>query len=190
MKKNALKIGTLIRDHDKIGVVTKVIEVGQLNAKVPIISWRANYEITYTDGTTLLVSCKALDAMIHNGVVEIYYPPAGFSLPLLNTSSYEMELQTISIDKNISKSQAVLYYLFIDEQLLCAWWDYLDAWEKIKDDELSESTEFRKKVMETMKVVEYWENILDQLKQIITYEDIEDYIREHPEIKKSYLFMR
>ena len=47
MKKDVLKVGTLIKDHDKIGVITKVIEVGQLNTKVPIISWRANYEITY-----------------------------------------------------------------------------------------------------------------------------------------------
>ena len=85
MKKSALKIGTLIRDHDKIGIITKVIEVGQLNSKVPIISWRANYEITYTDGTTLLVSCKALDAMIYNGVVEVYDPAT--LLPLSYTPS-------------------------------------------------------------------------------------------------------
>ena len=81
MKKDALKIGTLIKDHDRIGIITKVIEVGQLNAKVPIISWRANYEITYTDGTTLLLSCKALDAMIVNGVVEVYYPTTSLSTP-------------------------------------------------------------------------------------------------------------
>ena len=87
MKKNALKIGTLIRDHERIGVVTKVIEVGQLDAKVPIISWRANYEITYTDGTTLLLSCKALEAMIENGVVEIYYPT---TTPLPHSSSSNM----------------------------------------------------------------------------------------------------
>jgi len=74
MKKDVLKVGTLIKDHNKIGVITKVIEVGKLDAKVPIISWRANYEITYTDGTTLLLSCKALDSMITNGVVEVYYP--------------------------------------------------------------------------------------------------------------------
>ena len=85
MKKDALKIGSLIKDHDRIGIITKVIEVGQLNAKVPIISWRANYEITYTDGTTLLLSCKALDAMIDNGVVEVYYPTT--LLPLDLTSS-------------------------------------------------------------------------------------------------------
>tara|TARA_A100001515_G_C4547144_1_gene202201 strand:+ start:158 stop:421 length:264 start_codon:yes stop_codon:yes gene_type:complete len=76
-----LKIGTLIKDHDRIGIITKVIEVGQLNAKVPIISWRANYEITYTDGTTLLLSCKALDAMIVNGVVEVYYPTPSITTP-------------------------------------------------------------------------------------------------------------
>ena len=87
MKKDALKVGTLIKDHDRIGVITKVVEVGQLNTKVPIISWRANYEITYTDGTTLLLSCKALEAMIDNGVVDVYYPttplpPFDFSPPL------------------------------------------------------------------------------------------------------------
>ena len=87
MKKNALKIGTLIRDHDRIGVITKVVEVGELDAKVPIIAWRANYEITYTDGTTLLVSCKALDAMIHNGVVEIYEPSTALPLSSVQTGS-------------------------------------------------------------------------------------------------------
>jgi hypothetical protein len=82
MKKNALKVGTLIRDHNRIGVISKVVEVGQLDTNVPIISWRANYEITYTDGTTLLISCRALDNMVDNGVVEIYHP----TTPLLSSS--------------------------------------------------------------------------------------------------------
>ena len=34
MKKDALKVGTLIKDHDRIGIITKVVEVGQLNTKV------------------------------------------------------------------------------------------------------------------------------------------------------------
>ena len=87
MKKNALQIGTLIKDNNKIGIITKVIEVGQLNAKVPIISWRANYEITYTDGTTLLLSCKALEAMIANNVVEVYEPSTTLPLPSIQTGS-------------------------------------------------------------------------------------------------------
>jgi hypothetical protein len=89
MKKDVLKVGTLIRDHNRIGVISKVVEVGQLDTKVPIISWRANYEITYTDGTTLLLSCKALENMIKNGVVEIYTPTT--TLPLSPTGSYTIE---------------------------------------------------------------------------------------------------
>ena len=73
---------------------------------------------------------------------------------------------------------------------MCAWWDYLDAWEEVKDSNLAESSEFRGKVMQTMAIVEYWEDILDELKKIVTYQDIEDYVSEHPEIKKSYLFIR
>ena len=86
MKKDVLKVGTLIKDHDRIGVISKVIEVGQLNAKVPIISWRANYEIAYTDGTTLLISCKALENMIRNGVVEVYYSPTTLPSSVTNSS--------------------------------------------------------------------------------------------------------
>lgn len=101
-----------------------------------------------------------------------------------------MKLENKPISKNMSKEQAILYYLFIDDQLMCAWWDYLDAWEQVKDNNLTEDIKFTEKVMQTMTVVDYWEHILDQLKEIVSYQDIEDYIREHPEIKKSYLFMR
>ena len=101
-----------------------------------------------------------------------------------------MKLEPQSINKNMTKEQAIVYYLFIDDQLMCAWWDYLDAWEEVKECNLAESSEFRTKVMETMSVVEYWEDILDELKKIVTYQDIEDYVSEHPEIKKSYLFVR
>ena len=90
----------------------------------------------------------------------------------------------------MSKEAMILYYLFIDEQLLCAWWDYLDIWDRTHDDQIVENSEYREKIMQTMEVVEYWEDILDDLKKHITYEDIEDYVRDNPNVKKSYLFMR
>jgi len=101
-----------------------------------------------------------------------------------------MNLSKPLIDSNMNKEQAILYYLFIDDQLLCAWWDYLDVWHEIKEEQVAESSEFRDKMMQTMSAVEYWEDILDQLKKIITYEDIENYIRENPNVTKSYLFVR
>jgi hypothetical protein len=95
------------------------------------------------------------------------------------------------IDPNkMSKEAMILYYLFIDEQLLCAWWDYLDVWHDTKEAKIAESSEFREKIMQTMDIVEYWEQILDELKKYISYQDIENYIKEHPDIKKSYLFVR
>ena len=71
MKKDVLKVGTLLTDNGKMGIISKVVEIGQLRPEVPIVSWRANYEITYVDGTTLLLSCKALEAMVKNGVVVL-----------------------------------------------------------------------------------------------------------------------
>jgi len=101
-----------------------------------------------------------------------------------------MDLKKPTINQNLTKEQAVLYYLFIDEQLMCAWWDYLDVWEEVKDSSLAESSEYRQRVMQTMSAVEYWEEILDQLKKIVSYSDIEDYIDDHPNVTKSYLFSR
>ena len=72
MKRNALKVGTLINDHGKIGIISNVIEVGELDPKIPIISWRANYEITYADGTKLILSCYSLEQMITNKKIVVY----------------------------------------------------------------------------------------------------------------------
>lgn len=101
-----------------------------------------------------------------------------------------MELKKPKINKNLTKEQAILYYLFVDDQLMCAWWDYLDVWEEVRESNLSESSEYRNKVMQTMSAVEYWEEILDQLKDVISYEDIEDYVSANPNVTKSYLFSR
>ena len=90
----------------------------------------------------------------------------------------------------MTKEQMIHYYLFVDEQLLCAWWDYLDYWNKIKDKEDFEDSEIRTKMDETMEAVDYWENILDQLKKKVSYEDIEDFLTDNPQIKKNFLFIR
>ena len=101
-------------------------------------------------------------------------------------------MKKIVINKNLTKEQAILYYLFVDDQLLCAWWDYLEYWDDYKKvtNEIYDDPDFVEKMNETMEAVEYWEDILDQLKKTITYEDIENYIASNPQIKKNYLFMR
>ena len=103
-----------------------------------------------------------------------------------------MQLKKTKINtETMSKEAMILYYLFIDEQLLCAWWDYLDYWHEQTDaDEDPVSEEFMKKLENTMEYVEYWEDLLDQLKVHISFQDIEDFLRANPHIKKSFLFIR
>jgi len=87
MKKDVLKVGTLINDNGKIGIISRVIEVGELKPTVAYISWRANYEIMYADGTKLIIGCRALEQMIYNGVVELYSSTT--PLPFLNNLQEE-----------------------------------------------------------------------------------------------------
>ena len=44
-----------------------------------------------------------------------------------------MKLPKIKINKQMTKEQAILYYLFVDDQLTCAWWDYLEEWQDFKE---------------------------------------------------------
>ena len=81
-----LKIGTLISDNDKLGVVTKVIEMGTLDVAVDIINWRANYEIHYIDGIVSILGCKTVERLIDEGKIKIVYTPP---TPLPPSSSSE-----------------------------------------------------------------------------------------------------
>ena len=66
-----IKVGTLIRDMGKIGVITKVIQSGSLNVEHPIIKWRINYEIYYDDGSFPIMGSATLSRLIKNGDIEI-----------------------------------------------------------------------------------------------------------------------
>ena len=70
-----LKIGTLINDNDKLGVVTKVIEMGTLDVAIDIINWRANYEIHYIDGIVSILGCKTVERLIEEGKIQIIFTP-------------------------------------------------------------------------------------------------------------------
>lgn len=94
MKK--LEVGTLINDNDKIGVVTKVIEVGTLDVEVDIIKWRANYEIHYVDGIISVLGCATVERLIDEGKIEIVYRP---TTPLPPSSSKDIMLDVIHMQK-------------------------------------------------------------------------------------------
>ena len=66
-----LKVGTLIVDHNKIGVITKVITSGTLNTDCDIINWRNNYEVYYNDGSFSIIGEATLHRLIKCGEVKI-----------------------------------------------------------------------------------------------------------------------
>ena len=66
-----IKVGTLVKDMGKLGVITKVIQSGSLNVENPIIKWRLNYEIYYSDGTLSIIGGDILQRLIQKGDIEL-----------------------------------------------------------------------------------------------------------------------
>ena len=65
------KVGTLIWDMGKIGVICRLIETGKLNTINAIVNWRFNYEIYYVDGTITVMGHDTLERLIHGGTVYL-----------------------------------------------------------------------------------------------------------------------
>ena len=66
-----LKVGTLLEDMGKMGIITKVITSGTLKTDNEIIKWRNNYEIFYADGTIAILGEATLHRLIDKGDVKI-----------------------------------------------------------------------------------------------------------------------
>jgi hypothetical protein len=66
-----LKVGTLILDNSKVGVVTKVITSGTLHTEYDLIKWRNNYEIYYDDGTFSIIGEATLHRLIIRGDIKL-----------------------------------------------------------------------------------------------------------------------
>jgi MOSC domain-containing protein YiiM len=66
-----LKVGTLIEDMGKMGVISKVLTSGTLEVDNDLIKWRNNYEIYYADGTVSILGESTLHRLIEKGDIKI-----------------------------------------------------------------------------------------------------------------------
>ena len=66
-----LKVGTLIEDNGKIGVIARVIRMGKMDFENDILSWRDNYEIHYLDGTITVIGVKAFSRLVEDEKIKI-----------------------------------------------------------------------------------------------------------------------
>jgi MOSC domain-containing protein YiiM len=66
-----LKVGTLIEDMGKMGVISKVLTSGTLEVDNDLIKWRNNYEIYYSDGTVSILGETTLHRLIEKGDIIV-----------------------------------------------------------------------------------------------------------------------
>jgi hypothetical protein len=64
------KIGTLLKDKDRIGIIFREIKSGTWTEE-PLFNWRTNYEIYYEDGSICIMGSETLERLIQNGRVEL-----------------------------------------------------------------------------------------------------------------------
>jgi len=64
------KIGTLIRDGDKIGIIYREIKSGTWTEE-PLFNWRTNYEIFYEDGTVCVMGSDTIARLVNMGKIEV-----------------------------------------------------------------------------------------------------------------------
>ena len=64
------KIGTLIRDRNRVGIIYREIKQGTWTDQ-PLFNWKTNYEIYYDDGSVCIMGSDTLDRLISSGAVEL-----------------------------------------------------------------------------------------------------------------------
>ena len=64
------KVGTLIRDGDRVGMIYREIKQGTWTDQ-PLFNWKTNYEIYYDDGSVCVMGSDTLERLISSGAVEI-----------------------------------------------------------------------------------------------------------------------
>lgn len=66
-----IKVGTLLLDIDRIGVVIQIYKSGTLDVDLPLIKWRKNYLIYYQDGKTLTMGDSTIKRLFEEGKMRI-----------------------------------------------------------------------------------------------------------------------
>ena len=66
-----IKIGTLIVDMNKIGIVVNIYKAGTMDIDLPLIRWRKNFVIYYQDGTELTMGSSTVERLMEEGKFRI-----------------------------------------------------------------------------------------------------------------------
>ena len=93
------------------------------------------------------------------------------------------------INPNWTKKQKLLYFLWLDDQVMTYWSRYLDLKHNEPEDEIW-SKEYIRKLDDCLLVIDHFEAYQKQITDEFTYEQIDQFVRENPEICKNFSFFR
>jgi hypothetical protein len=68
------KVGTLIDDNGKIGIIYREIMAGTWSEN-PLFNWRTNYEIYYSDGMISIMGKETIDKLVADGTIQVLEVP-------------------------------------------------------------------------------------------------------------------
>tara|TARA_B100000131_G_scaffold219935_1_gene211456 strand:- start:1402 stop:1620 length:219 start_codon:yes stop_codon:yes gene_type:complete len=66
-----IKVGSLILDINRIGIVVNIYKAGTMDIELPLIKWRRNYLIYYQDGTTMVMGEPTIERLLEEGKLKI-----------------------------------------------------------------------------------------------------------------------
>ena len=88
-----------------------------------------------------------------------------------------------------TKKQKILYFLWLDEQIMFFWGLYLDKKYELPDDDFW-SEEEKEELDEYLKTIEYFEDHQSELVDEYSYEEIDEFIKRNPVLCKNFTFFR
>ena len=93
------------------------------------------------------------------------------------------------INPSWSKKQMILYFLWLDDQIMTYWALYLDIKGQLPTDD-SWVIEEQAKLDGYLQIIEHFEKYQSEIMETYTYEDIDRFIRDNPDICKNFTFFR
>ena len=93
------------------------------------------------------------------------------------------------INPNWTKTQKLLYFLWLDDQVMTYWSRYLDLKHNEPEDDYW-SKEYIKKLDDCLIAVDYFETYQKEISDEYPYEEIDKFVRENPDMCKNFAFFR
>ena len=89
--------------------------------------------------------------------------------------------------KTYTKAQKILYFLWLDEQIMGYWSQYVELKFSYGDD-TKIPTEVNQKLDELLSVIDHFESYQDVLRRGLTYAEVNKFVRDNPELCKKYMY--